>query len=318
MPTIAPSDETDSSTKYVCGKANAFDLYRAYLEPPTLDPEAALSLDTACDTLTLATAKSDRPPWWSVFRTCTVSSLKETHFTPFLNATAFRLMSLFYSGSSMKSIGELDRLVNEVILSDDFDRAELRGFSASCEAHRLDEWIDESSSASKDFQVEDGWHEGTVKISVPYERTNWCLEQAAPIFEVRGVFYRKFIDILKTTLSSTTAKTFHMTPFKLFLRPPESTADSPPERVYSELYNSDAMNDEYEKIKSVPRTDDCKLETVIASFMLWSDSTHLAQFGNASLWPIYAFFGNQSKYVRCKPSEFAAHHLAYIPSVRGL
>jgi len=31
--------------------------------------------------------------------------------------------------------------------------------------------------------------------------------------------------------------------------------------------------------------------------MLWSDSTHLASFGNASLWPIYLYIGNLSKYI---------------------
>lgn len=42
---------------------------------------------------------------------------------------------------------------------------------------------------------------------------------------------------------------------------------------------------------------------------------HLASFGNAALWPIYLFLGNQSKYIRAKPSAFAAHHLAYIPKL---
>ncbi|THG93149.1 hypothetical protein EW026_g8011 [Hermanssonia centrifuga] len=75
------------------------------------------------------------------------------------------------------------------------------------------------------------------------------------------------------------------------------------------------MNKEYEKIRATPCADGCQLEIVVAAIMLWSDSTHLAQFGNASLWPIYAFFGNQSKYVRGKPTEFAAQHMAYIPSL---
>ena len=40
----------------------------------------------------------------------------------------------------------------------------------------------------------------------------------------------------------------------------------------------------------------CNLERVIAGLMFWSDATYLAQFGNASAWPVYLFFGNQSKY----------------------
>ncbi|EGO29065.1 hypothetical protein SERLADRAFT_433077 [Serpula lacrymans var. lacrymans S7.9] len=101
-----------------------------------------------------------------------------------------------------------------------------------------------------------------------------------------------------------------MTPYKLYWQP---NKDGPPERIISELYTSDAMINEHEAIKSQAHADDCKLETVVAAIILWSDSTHLASLGNALLWPIYLFLGNQSKYTRNKLSAFAAHHLAYIP-----
>ena len=82
------------------------------------------------------------------------------------------------------------------------------------------------------------------------------------------------------------------------------------------ITTADAMLEEHARIKSdPPKVPGCNLETVIAGIMLWSDSTHLASFGNAALWPIYLFVGNQSKYARAKPSAFAAHHLAYIPKV---
>ncbi len=301
--------------KYVDGTANPFGLFRSYLTVPLKDPEASISLDTACDAPTLAAAKPQCPPWWSVFGRSAARRVTETHFTPFLNMTTYRLMSWFYSGSSMKSLGELNRLVDDVMMAEDFSCDELRGFGAAREAQRVDDWIDEESSTSRDFHVKDGWHEGSVNISVPCERSKCSSEDVAPLFTIPGIYYRKLVDIMKTALTSATAETFHMIPFKLWLSPPDSTSHDPALRVYSELYNSDAMIEEYEKIKTTPRSDGCQLETVIASFMLWSDSTHLAQFGNTSLWPIYAFFGNQSKYVRCKPSEFAAHHLAYIPSV---
>ena len=53
-------------------------------------------------------------------------------------------------------------------------------------------------------------------------------------------------------------------------------------------------------------------EHAIAAIMIWSDSTGLGQFGSVSLWPIYAFFGNRLKYDRVKPTQFVAHHVAYI------
>jgi hypothetical protein len=49
--------------------------------------------------------------------------------------------------------------------------------------------------------------------------------------------------------------------------------------------------------------------------MFWSDATHLTAFGNAKLWPCYMFFGNESKYRRCKPSCNLCSHVAYFQTV---
>ena len=71
------------------------------------------------------------------------------------------------------------------------------------------------------------------------------------------------------------------------------------------------------KIRAKPRvpSDAPDVEYVVLPLLFWSDTTQLANFGSASLWPIYLYFGNLSKYVRGRPTEFAVHHLAYIPSV---
>ena len=86
----------------------------------------------------------------------------------------------------------------------------------------------------------------------------------------------------------------------------------------SEVYDSDAFIEEQAKIQRAPLppdNPDCKLEKVIAACMVWSDGTHLANFGTAKLWPIYILFGNLSKYIRAQPTSGACLHLAYIPSL---
>ena len=86
--------------------------------------------------------------------------------------------------------------------------------------------------------------------------------------------------------------------------------------IFSELYTSDTFIVEHEKLcAQQPHETGSNLEPVIIAIMLWSDSTHLANFGTASLWLIYLYIGNQSKYAQGKPTSFAAHHLAYIPKV---
>jgi hypothetical protein len=113
-----------------------------------------------------------------------------------------------------------------------------------------------------------------------------------------------------------TFENIHVTPYKEWWSP---HPDEDPVRVYSETYNSDAMlqaDEEMRKNLGTLHGSDSDLEAFIVSALLYSDSTHLASFGNASLWPIYLFLGNISKYTRSKPTSFSAHHIAYIPTVR--
>lgn len=135
---------------------------------------------------------------------------------------------------------------------------------------------------------------------------------AAPQFEVHSLFYRCFLEVLKLALHKTTAEQYHLFPFQDFWQP---SPDANPERIFSELYTSDASINEHEKICAQPQEAGYQLETVVAAVMLWLDLTHLTSFGNVSLWPIYMFLGNLSKYTRGKPTSFAAHYLAYIPKV---
>ena len=138
----------------------------------------------------------------------------------------------------------------------------------------------------------------------------------ARTYSVPGLRYHKLLNVIKAAFQDPLSQQFHFTPFSLMH---QSTVTGKDQRVYSELYNSDAFINEHKRVQncSPPLPDDpgCKLEKVVAALMFWSDSTHLTNFGTAKLWPIYLFFGNLSKYIRSQPSSGACHHLAYIPSV---
>ncbi|KAF9230351.1 hypothetical protein BU15DRAFT_57343 [Melanogaster broomeanus] len=75
------------------------------------------------------------------------------------------------------------------------------------------------------------------------------------------------------------------------------------------------MNDAFAEVNAMPWEAGDDLERVVASLMMWSDSTHLTNFGDASMWPFYLFFGNQSKYTRTKATSTGCHHVAYIPKL---
>jgi hypothetical protein len=97
--------------------------------------------------------------------------------------------------------------------------------------------------------------------------------------------------------------------FKQYWQPSEG---EPEQRVYSKVYTLDVF---LEMESQLPDIKGCTLEKAVVPLLIYSDSTHLANFGTASLWPIYIWFGNVSKYVRVKASSFSAHHLAYLPLV---
>lgn len=307
-PVIKTPEPTPAS--FVKTDPDDFGVYRVYTTHPSTNPDEIQDLESHCDAPGLATASGTREKrWWTGFGCAAPDlSLHEPFFAPFLNATVFRLMNWFYSGSSTKSVAQLQSLVEDVLLAPDFKVSDLSGFNARRELRRLD---GEDFGTSSPLTNQNGWRQSTVKVKLPAEKV--CQkEDGAPTLEIPGVYHRSLIKVITTALQDDNAKTFHYTPFSLYWQP---TPDSTPERLYSEIYNSDAFIEEHAKIRHLPPEPGPQYEHAIAALMIWSDETGLAQFGSASLWPIYAFFGNQSKYDRAKPSRFAAHHVAYMPSV---
>jgi hypothetical protein len=229
-------------------------------------------------------------------------------------------MQWFYNSSLTKSLGTLNNLFHQVLLTPDFVANDLIGFDAAKEAKRLDEFqpqttpVEDSSTSinSETKQLNDSWIETSVPISLPCDKISHSSDTSAPIFHVKGLLYHKPLEVIKVAFQEFSAAQFHLSPFEEYWKP---SLESPPKRIYSELYNSDAYIQEQKKIQFQLQPD-CELETVIAPIMLWSDSTHLTSFGNASLWPIYLYLGSLSKYTHVKPTSFTAHHLAYIPKVR--
>ena len=288
-----------------------FGLYRIYPTRPTLVPDANISLDNVCDTPGLETSETPLPArWWARFGSTPIPTTKKNNiFAPFENSTIFRMMNWYHSSSGEMSISRLNSLVKDVINHSDFQKEHLENFSAKRELERLDDEED----TSYPFSNENVWKVSTVTISLPAEGVKHTSENNAPVLEVPGVHHRKLVEAIITAFQDETAKKYHFAPHLLFWKP---TPESEPERVITELFNSDAFISEYkELLKHLPPSSGPNIETAIAAMMLWSDSTHLAEFGTASLWPIYLFFGNHSKYSRARPSDFAAHHVAYIPSV---
>jgi hypothetical protein len=226
-------------------------------------------------------------------------------------------MSWFYRPSITKSIAELNALVKEVLLAPDFNQEDLTGFDATKQNSLMDNYQEHethetSSCLPSPFSFDDRWIKGSVEIPLACDGFKHASEAAAPTFKVE-FHYRKLTEVIRSALAEPAAEKFHTFPFKAYWN---ASPDGPEERIYSDVYTGDMWNAEYDKILNAVREGpNAHLEAFIVSLLIWSDATALGQFGNAELWPVYLYLGNQSKYDRAKPNSFASHHIAYLPKV---
>ncbi|EKM75172.1 hypothetical protein AGABI1DRAFT_46869 [Agaricus bisporus var. burnettii JB137-S8] len=220
-------------------------------------------------------------------------------------------MIWFYS-STTKTLADLDRLVYSVITAPDFKPSDFEDFSAVAESKRLDnDPNSEQSSAQAPFTSNDVWHTSTVSIPLPLTGRKHPSEDKAPKLDVE-FHHRDLVEVVKSAAQDHNSEHLHWKGYKTFWK---SSAGEPSQRVYGEAYTSDFFLELEEEITPV---EGCNLETVIIALFLYSDATLLANFGDLSLWPIYVWLGNLSKYIRGKTRSFTAHHLAYLPSLPDL
>ena len=213
-------------------------------------------------------------------------------------------MEWMTTGSNQKSVGEVDRLAKEVLSAKEFNLKDLGDFSAQRENKRLD---NSDSSSQKSPLMGDGWLESSVSISIPTGIRN----ANGADFTVPGLHHRTLLSVMKSALTDVTSQRFHFSPFKRIWKRPSGVE----ERIFDEMYTSDAWLDAHDTLQKQRSEPGCKLEKVILGLLFWSDSTHLTSFGTASVWPLYMYFANLSKYFRGKPGSGASHHVAYIPKV---
>jgi hypothetical protein len=169
-----------------------------------------------------------------------------------------------------------------------------------------------------------GWQEPPFQISIPQTRTgrrplppmvSGSVEDHGHCLSLSGFYCRSLTDVIRSHLTAPQTPesgALHYVPYEHWWTPGPGI---PNQRLYDELYTGDVWIHEHAALQRSPPVPGCKLERVIIALMLWSDATHLAQFSQSSLWPIYCFFGNQSKSTRRQPSSRSSEHIAFLPKV---
>ena len=185
---------------------------------------------------------------------------------PWSNISIWHLMNWKNTSSNLKSNSEVTRLVQEVLQAPDFKIQDLSSFNVSRKTSQFD-------VAEKEIPPEDGfgidrWKHTTINILVPTRERK--KKGNGLTFSVDGLHYRSILDVICTVFAEASLKSFHLTPFKRLWKSPLTGRE---QRMYDELYMSDAWNQAHDEIIKQRRGDGCKLERVVVGLMFWSDST---------------------------------------------
>ena len=162
------------------------------------------------------------------------------------------------------------------------------------------------------LQSDSGWKNTSVTISVPFPCSS---AQPGPIaYSVDNFYHRSLISVIREkVVDSRNRHAFHYEPYTLRWHPPHKTSEI---GVRGELFTLKFFLNAHKDLQSSPREPGCELPRHIVALMFWSDATQLTAFGDAKLWPLYMYFGNESKYSRCQPSAYLCNHVAYFQTVR--
>lgn len=280
--------------------------------PPTVLTTLS-TLDELCATDELLAPDVNKPP-------------SKPWYFPFANPSIAHVMMWKTLTDNANSDAGTDSIV-DIFLLEDVKKEELQGFNSKTENDRLDRYISTPSG-----EPSGGWQRGSVTLKVPCPGVRTS-EVDAFEYTVNDIYHRPLLDLLTEVLQSPAFRNFHLTPFEPRWNPnhdprhPDEAMDDdmaeldehglpplPPghQRVYGEVYNSPRMLKAHKAFEEKPPSN---VERVLVALMPFSDATHLTNYGNASLWPLYMFMGNFSKELRGKPTENLAFHQAYFPSV---
>jgi len=151
----------------------------------------------------------------------------------------------------------------------------------------------------------------TVTISAPFPRRS--ANPGPKDYSVPDFYHRSLISIIRErVLDPNDHHLFHYEPYELHWRRPWNIRDT---TVHGELFTSKSFLDAHCELLESPPMPRCTFPRRIVALMFWSDATQLTSFGDAKLWPLYVFFGNQTKYKRGQPSAKLCSHVAYFQTV---
>ena len=258
----------------------------------------------------------------------------KTIIHPYPNISAFLFNQFHWKGGKKMKKG-CKELLQEVLLHEDFNVDDLWDVD-------FDHLDCELVSNPGRITETNGWKVSEVLIYIPtgkkHTKASWCeamaqwwQDQAAAHDEseddtnsedeystgqkyyVPNLHHCSLVDIVIEACSGPASMDYHWHPFEEHWILPWDLQEK--EHVYGEVITLKAFLEADCILQSSLPEPGCDLPWCIVALMLYLDTTHVAQFGQVKLWPLYTYIGNGSKYVRGWPSAKAGYNVAFLPSV---
>ena len=270
---------------------NAFQVFRRYyaVDFPSHDPDEGLPL--------------------AYFSDIARQTSNKTSYSPYPNKSSFLLGEWFWHKGIQKSIKDFNALL-QVLKDPDFSVDDIENTQWNLIHNQLGSSGSNERNTSWPNDADAGWIKEPITLTVPFHK-----QMAHPgnkIFQA-GDFYRRSItEVMRERIASADGHHFHYEPYELYWQP---RLEHQPIRIFGELYTSPEFLRIHQELQNSPPEPGCTLPRVVVGLIFSSDVTHLSRFGDAKLWPVYLFFGNDSKYRRCKPSCHLCNHVAYLQAV---
>jgi hypothetical protein len=272
-------------------------------ELPTHDPEDYVDLPHLSDVL--------------LGMTDPVSNVVH-NFYPYPNRSSFLLGDWYWNHGSQKSQQSFSDL-RKIVGNPDFNPTDIQSVNwkkIDCKlgSNEFDNVTERSASSDEWMDEDAGWRKSPISISVPFHgRTK---SPGPKKFLVGDLYHRSLVNVIREKLANgPDVRQFHYEPFQLFWNTSNGQTMDNDVPVYGEMYTSKAFLEAHKTLQETPGELGCNLPRVVVALMLSSDATHLTNFGTAKLWPCYLYFGNESKYERCKPNRHLCNHIAYFQTV---
>ncbi|KAJ1299373.1 hypothetical protein OPQ81_011048 [Rhizoctonia solani] len=304
LPTFHPPPPAPAAAtrKTFCTQNDTFGRYRVYSGQPTTIPDVEAPMSVI-----LPKHPSD----------CTallVRSVKEIIY-PCPNISTFYVQAHHWLRGNTKSLNDRERLCDEVLARPDFNPRDVVGYSFKT----LDKQLCESAKTRNTFcPPSEGWSSVSLSLEIPpiHQTAAMLKRRTTPLpkqyLAVPGLRSRKLTDIVYQAFSKNNPKTFHYEPYTEYYEPPGRPGARI--RIFGEIYSSPSMLKAHQEVQRLKIADtECQYPHCVAYMMCGSDGLQFGAFCHVTGHPIYVFFGNESKYERCKPTSNTCYHVAHIP-----